>query len=64
MWCPDKSINLNELQLKTHKISVEFYQKRYHNFPVKQTGELIYTLFNEAFLETPPVESEKKVETA
>lgn len=38
MWSPDNSINLNELKLETHRINVDFYQKRYHNFPVKQTG--------------------------
>ena len=46
MWCPDNSVSLSDLKLKTHKINVEFYQKRYHDFPLKQTGELVYTLFN------------------
>jgi len=53
MWCPDNNINLNELQLPTHKVNVEYYQKRYHNFPVKHAATLIYTIFNEN-LETPP----------
>jgi hypothetical protein len=26
---------------------VEFYQKRYHNFPLKQSDILAYTIFNE-----------------
>ena len=42
LWQTDNEVKIEEGVVNS--VEVEFYQKRYHNFPVKQTQTLSYTL--------------------
>lgn len=41
-----KKIDVFEKDFPSYELSVEFYQKRYHNFPLKHIEHLTYRFVN------------------
>ena len=41
-----RKIDVFEKDFRTYELSVEFYQKRYHNFPLKHVEHLAYRFIN------------------